>query len=95
MTEPNDIVDWNYRVVVSAELLSAEAEGPEFVIHEVYYLPDGTPEMWTLAGVRPSGDSVDDLEATLNAMLLAIDKPILCYETGEEYVAAEDTSDPA
>lgn len=61
-------MSWNYRV--------SEEEG-EFFIREVYYDKDGKPDLHSVFAIAPSGESLEDLRWDLEAMLAALDKPII------------------
>lgn len=60
---------WNYRVV--------RHEDGTLVIHEVYYAPDGTPELMTVNPSYPMADSLPALRDRLGDYASALMKPVL------------------
>lgn len=74
-------MSWNHRVMKTANPF-----GDEYVIAEVYYneQDDGTEviEGWAIGtddyrGMKPWGDSVEELHWVLQRMIEACDKPVL------------------
>jgi hypothetical protein len=63
---------WNYRV------LQKRGDGEVFYqIHEVYYDEEGRPRAATVDPPGVHGDSLEDLEWSLEQMKLALTKPVL------------------
>lgn len=77
-------MSWNYRIFKRIHRNKYLHE-PEtlYEIRETYYDKDGNINGWA---ETPDviGDSVDELKGTLEKMLLACDKPVVEYNTGEE-----------
>jgi len=66
---------WNHRVVrkrYESEILLG--------IHEVFYDDDGIPDMVTVDPVDVQGETLGELEETLNWMLKALGQPVLEYD---------------
>jgi len=63
-------MSWNYRV------MSLDG-GKSFELHEVYYSPDGKPNLYTMNAVKPFGEDLRELRQNLMWMLAALDKPVL------------------
>jgi len=66
---------WNHRVVrkrYEAEVLLG--------IHEVFYDDEGVPDMVTVDPVSVCGETLKELEETLDWMLKALGQPILEYD---------------
>lgn len=77
-------MSWNYRIFkrIHRNKYLHEQE-TLYEIRETYYDKDGNINGWA---ETPDviGDSVDELKGTLEKMLLACDKPVVEYNTGEE-----------
>jgi hypothetical protein len=73
---------WNYRVVRKAYPPGKDGT-IEYVlgIHEVYYDDNGEPEMVTEDRMDPHGETLEELRDDIEHMRLALDKPVLDYET--------------
>lgn len=66
-------MSWNYRVI-----RHIDAEGNEsYMVHEVYYTPEGRPQMYTVNGVAPYGESLDELRKDVERFAAAVEKPVL------------------
>jgi hypothetical protein len=65
-------MSWNHRVL-------AHKDG-YLQIHEVYYKEEGIPYSYTSNAIGASGESLEDIEWTLNKMKECLSKPILCLE---------------
>ena len=75
---------WNHRVVRRVYASPAYKE-VSYQIHEAYYgLDDGDKPSITTDPTWPSGETIEELREELQMMLLAIDNPVLDYETREE-----------
>jgi hypothetical protein len=72
---------WNYRVL-------RKKFGEEYVceICEVYYNEEGIPDSWIWGKNVMSGDSLDDLEDTINKINVAMKKPVLEVVGEDEYL---------
>ncbi len=73
-------MSWNYR------MMHYRDGNPSFApythgIHEVYYAEDGSVKSWTKDAISLLGFHQDDLEWRLRAMLDALTKPVLEYES--------------
>lgn len=51
-----------------------------YQIHEVYYDSKLEPDSWTVDGVNPGGNTLEDLRDELIWMLEATEKEILIYK---------------
>jgi hypothetical protein len=75
---------WDYRVVHQRTLQPVPAvanptlptEAHTYTIHEVHY-EDGTPIAWVARPTAPQGETLPELRADLEALLAALDKPVL------------------
>jgi hypothetical protein len=65
---------WNHRVV---KTYYPDMDETFFSVHEVYYNDNGDLTNCTVLGVRPRGESLEELREELNMMLRALDKPVL------------------
>jgi hypothetical protein len=66
---------WNYRVIKHT------FEGDDYYrVHSVYYENADTPIGVSKDSVHPHGDSVDELRADIELMLLAFSLPVLDYK---------------
>ena len=66
---------WNHRVVKFSQ--DSFNLPPWYAICEVYYNDDKEPYAHTSRGVDVSGESVEELRATLQRMLECLDKPVV------------------
>ena len=65
---------WNHRVVKTHYPKTDETF---FTIHEAHYNDDGEIYTYTVSGVDPCGESIEELRDILNRMMSALDKPVL------------------
>ena len=66
---------WNHRVV-----RKNHEDETWLGIHEVFYDAKGIPHMVTVDPVEVCGETLEELEETLNWMLKALGQPILEYD---------------
>lgn len=90
---------WNYRVIkTTVEVLGWEPE-ESFAIHEVYYFEDGRPRAYTETPVPVTAESMEELAATLDAMRVALTKPVLTHgdfpESDPEFFPDNSKDDPS
>lgn len=79
MTECN-YTGWNHRVMRRTYTPPGYDEPIHlYSIHEVYYSPDGSVATYTKDGVRPQGESLDELREELEMFINALGQPILPY----------------
>jgi len=71
-------MSWDYRI-----LKRTVGEDTGYGIHEVYYAPDGTPEMCSENPSIPFGETAEELADDLLGFAEALKKPILDYATFE------------
>lgn len=64
---------WNYRVLKH----TPEKGHTYYAIHEVYYADDGATNGHTENAVWPVGETIEELRADINRMLLALDRPVI------------------
>jgi hypothetical protein len=69
------------------------ADGPHYVIREVYYDADDKVDGWTEEDAAPFGETFDELIGDLAWIATALAKPILCIETGAEVEPARVMAD--
>lgn len=69
-------MSWNYRLMATPD----GNEGMWFEIHEVYYDEEGKPKNYTTIPAEISGNNIDDIMFSLNAMKEAVNRPILWME---------------
>jgi hypothetical protein len=74
---------WNHRVMRQVWQATGET-GAQYAIHEVFYEVDGTVRNWTHYPVDAHGEDLDDLREYLELMGMALEHPVLDYETGAE-----------
>lgn len=81
-------MSWNYRVMRHTYVDKMSGEQQSYLaIHEVYYKSKKVNDLTVSAGdvgcskdpSPVSEESIDDLRATLNRMLEALDKPVIEY----------------
>ena len=70
-------MSWNHRVMKHKE---ADGDDDWYQIHEVYYNSKRKPKSWTVEGIAPGGNTLEDLRDELLKMLEATEKEILDYE---------------
>jgi hypothetical protein len=58
----------------------ADGDDDWYQIHEVHYNSKRKPEGWTVEGIAPGGNTLEDLRDELIRMLEATEKNILNYE---------------
>ena len=68
---------WNHRVMKHEK---ADGDDDWYQIHEVYYDSKREPNSWTLEGIKPGGNTLEDLRDELIMMLEATEKEILDYK---------------
>jgi len=73
---------WNYRIIHTTYILNDKTYD-EYGIHEVYYDSDGNIDGYTKRSVPVSGNSVDEIEAILDRMQRALQKPVIEVKTGQ------------
>ena len=73
---------WNHRVV-RREYPHGEVG---YSIHEAYYAPDGTVANITATAVEPYGESLDVLREEISIMIRACEKPVLDFDTLQEWL---------
>ena len=69
---------WNHRVMKHEK---ADGDDDWYQIHEVYYDSKREPDSWTKEGIKPGGNTLEDLRDELIRMLEATEKEILDYES--------------
>ena len=62
---------WQYRVTSTDGV---------FQIREVYFDDDGTPQLMSEHPDYPQGDTVEELKEDIQAMLKALELPVLDYD---------------
>ena len=67
---------WNHRVMKHEK---ADGDDDWYQIHEVYYNSKREPDSWTLDGIKPGGNTLENLRDELIMMLEATEKEILDY----------------
>jgi hypothetical protein len=77
-------MSWSYRVVKQVTKIPLGDTDVSYSIHTVY-----TDENGDIVNIseKPSyaiGDDIESLKWNLESMILAVDKPIIDYNTGEE-----------
>lgn len=71
-------LSWNYRVVREVCTLPADLGTEDvFTLREVFYDDEGKPELWSSDPCHPQGETLDDIRADLNYMLVALEAPVL------------------
>lgn len=70
-------MSWNHRVMKHDK---ADGDDDWYQIHEVYYDSKRKPESWTVEGIAPGGNTLEDLRDELLKMLEATEKEILDYK---------------
>ena len=68
---------WNHRVMKHEK---ADGDDDWYQIHEVYYNSKREPDSWTLDGIKPGGNTLENLRDELIMMLEATEKEILNYK---------------
>ena len=68
---------WNHRVMKHEK---ADGDDDWYQIHEVYYNGKREPDSWTVDGIKPGGNTLEDLRDELIMMLEATEKEILKYK---------------
>ena len=90
----NELGGWNYRIVrhktdmkawYNERLMKLPADQPEIVytyqIHEAYYDKQGKVHAITEEEVGPSGESLEELQASFELYKKALEKPVLDYDS--------------
>jgi hypothetical protein len=85
-SEEHEMSHWNYRVVKRCS--PDHPDEPAYQIHEVYYNDQGEPDAFTVDAVAPLGETPEELKADLQAMLRALDAPVLEYAVLDEATKA-------
>lgn len=70
---------WNHRVIRHRHV-SGWDEPYFYVVHEVHYEIDGDSEEivgWSVEGLAPQGDTLEELRKVLELYLAALAKPVL------------------
>lgn len=77
---------WDYRIVRRSYSDPDDGVSMQYDIHEAYYddSNDSKPNLITVDGVPPTGETLQELKTDLAHMILAFDRPVLDYETREE-----------
>lgn len=75
---------WNHRVMKHDK---ADGDDDWYQIHEVFYNSEGERESWTVGGIAPGGNTLEDLRDELHMMLEATEKEILDYEKRNKRIA--------
>ena len=70
-------MSWNHRVMKRVEF---DGDDDWYQIHEVFYDSNRQPESWTVEGIAPGGNTLEELRDELIRMLEATEKEILDYE---------------
>jgi hypothetical protein len=70
-------VSWNYRVVEHRYKEKDGSDASYFSIHEVYYREDLSVNGRTLNPAVPSGETLEELQGTMEKMMTALSKPVL------------------
>lgn len=79
MTSAN-YTGWNHRVMRRVFTPAGYDEATEwFTIHEVYYNFDGSVATFTKEGIRPHGESLEELKESIQMFQRALDQPVLEY----------------
>lgn len=68
---------WNHRVMKHEKV---DGDDDWYQIHEVYYNNKREPNGWTQHGIKPGGNTLEDLRDELIRMLEATEKQILIYK---------------
>jgi len=68
---------WNHRVMKHEK---TDGDDDWYQIHEVYYNNKREPNGWTQHGIKPGGNTLEDLRDELIRMLEATEKQILIYK---------------
>ena len=68
---------WNHRVMKHEK---ADGDDDWYQIHEVYYDSKREPDSWTVDGIKPGGNTLENLRDELIMMLEATEKEILKYK---------------
>jgi hypothetical protein len=58
----------------------ADGDDDWYQIHEVYYNGKREPDSWTVDGIKPGGNTLENLRDELIMMLEATEKEILDYK---------------
>lgn len=75
-------MSWNYRILHRLMPNAPRGAGWEscFGIHEVYYNEEtGAPEMCSMEPISLHGETMEELQADMDAMKKAFEKPVLEY----------------
>lgn len=65
---------WNHRVLAHK---TPNKDEVYFMVHEVYYNKDGTPDLHTERSASVSGGSIKEIKKTIDRMQLCLTQPIL------------------
>ncbi len=76
-------MSWNYRVVKTVTKIPLGDTDISYGIHTVYTDENGTIVNISEKPSYPISDDMDGLKWNLESMMLAVDKPIIDYNTGE------------
>ena len=70
-------MSWNHRVMKHEK---ADGDDDWYQIHEVFYNSKREPDSWTVDGIKPGGNTLENLRDELIMMLEATEKEILDYK---------------
>lgn len=68
---------WNHRIVKKEFLVKGKVEETYYEVYEVHYNSNGEICAITQNSIKPYGETIEELEQTLQRMLDACKKPIL------------------
>ena len=77
-------MSWSYRVIKTVTKIPLGDTDTSYAIHTVYSDENGTIVNISENPAYPIGDDNESLKWQLERMMLACDKPIIDYNTGEE-----------
>lgn len=77
-------MSWSYRVVKTVTKIPLGNIDISYSIHSVYTDENGDIVNISENPTYPISDDMDGLKWNLESMMLAVDKPIIDYHTGEE-----------
>lgn len=66
-------MSWNYRVMRHFDAAGNES----YAVHEVYYTAEGKPSMYSVNGVAPWGETLEELRQEVQRFTVALEKPVL------------------
>ena len=70
-------MSWNHRVMKHEK---ADGDDDWYQIHEVFYDSNRQPESWTVEGIAPGVNTLEELRDELLKMLEATEEQILEYK---------------